>query len=231
MQSTQTRSFCNSGKAVSGAVERILLRPSGLSPSEHGSRPDYCNEAVFRRNCLPPRSYHIPETAILLNGTWDFHLASTAAGAPDAAQSKDIEWKSVTVPGHWQPQGYGKPGLTNTQSPIPACPPDVSTENPTGVYRRMFQPASDWPQDSQLRLRFEGVNSAYHVYVNGALVGYAQGSGNPSEFDISEYVNRDSTNELFVKVYQWCDGTDIEHQDQWRLSGKFNDYNLFESRC
>ncbi|POR38836.1 Beta-galactosidase [Tolypocladium paradoxum] len=198
----------------------------GIPPREDESRPDFCNEAVFRRNCLPTRSYYIPETAVELNGTWDFRLSSTAADAPDAAGCEHVDWKSVTVPGHWQLQGYGKPWYTNTQFPIPVCPPHVPTENPTGTYRRSFQPPPDWQRGSQLRLRFDGVDSAYHVYVNRALVGYAQGSRNPSEFDVSRYVDRDGANELLVRVYQWCDGTYMEDQDQWWLSGIFRDVHL-----
>ncbi|KAJ6444050.1 2-dehydropantoate 2-reductase [Purpureocillium lavendulum] len=211
---------------MSSSKETVVVRPKGIPPQEDETRPDYCNEAVFRRNCLPTRSYYIPESSIALNGTWDFHLSSTAAEAPHPTDSDNIDWKPLAVPGHWQLQGYGKPWYTNTQFPIPVCPPHVPTENPTGVYRRTFQPPANWPRDCQLRLRFDGVDSAYHVYVNGALVGYAQGSRNPAEFDVGQYVDRDGSNELFVKVYQWCDGTYIEDQDQWWLSGIFRDVHL-----
>jgi beta-galactosidase len=85
---------------------------------------------------------------------------------------------------------------------------------------------SSWAADDQLRLRFDGVDSAYHVWVNGVLVGYAQGSRNASEFDIGEYVYRDKPNEVWVRVYQWSDGTYIEDQDQWWLSGIFRDVHL-----
>ncbi|KAH6975366.1 glycosyl hydrolases family 2, TIM barrel domain-containing protein [Ilyonectria sp. MPI-CAGE-AT-0026] len=196
----------------------------GISPQEDESRPDYCNEAVFRRNCLPTRSYYIPETSVLLNGSWDFHIASTPLEAPEPKD--DVAWGKLNVPGHWQLQGHGKPWYTNVQFPIPVCPPDVPTENPTGSYRRTFRVPSTWDAKSQLRLRFDGVDSAYHIWVNGVLVGYAQGSRNPSEFDVTEYVNRDAANEVFVRVYQWSDGTYIEDQDQWWLSGIFRDVHL-----
>lgn len=193
----------------------------GISPQEDESRPDYCNEAVFRRNCLPTRTYYIPETSVLLNGSWDFHIASTPLEAPEPTLAEDVAWGKLNVPGHWQLQGHGKPWYTNVQFPIPVCPPDVPTENPTGSYRRTFHVPSTWDAQSQLRLRFDGVDSAYHIWVNGVLVGYAQGSRNPSEFDVTEYVNRDAANEVFVRVYQWSDGTYIEDQDQWWLSGKW----------
>jgi beta-galactosidase len=78
---------------------------------------------------------------------------------------------------------------------------------------------SSWGRGSQLRLRFDGVDSAYHVWVNGTLVGYAQGSRNPHEFDVTQHINRDGPNDVSVRVYQWCDGSYIEDQDQWWLSG------------
>lgn len=194
--------------------------PRGLSPHEDESRPDYNNEAVFRRNTLPARSYHIPDTAVSLNGSWDFHLASTALEAPEPAAFGSVDWTQLRVPGHWQLQGHGKPWYTNVQYPIPVCPPHVPTENPTGTYRRTFHVPVDWEPSSQIRLRFDGVDSAYHVWVNDRLVGYAQGSRNPSEFDISRFLQRTGPNELVVRVYQWSDATYIEDQDQWWLSGK-----------
>lgn len=208
-------------------VAPVTIQPSGrgIPPQEDKSRPDYANEAVYRRNCLPARSYYIPETAVLLNGTWDFNYVATPLAAPDA-DAEVNRWEKIVVPGHWQLQGHGKPWYTNVQYPIPACPPHVPTENPTGTYRRTFHVPKNWNPDDHLRLRFDGVDSAYHVFVNGLLVGYAQGSRNASEFDITDYVNRATANELRVRVYQWSDGTYIEDQDQWWLSGIFRDVHL-----
>ncbi|KAM5354748.1 hypothetical protein ACJ41O_001395 [Fusarium nematophilum] len=206
--------------------ENVRLEPKGLSPQEDASRPDYINETVFKRNVLPTRSYHIPETSVLLNGTWDFHLASTPLEAPEADSLKDVSFGKIQVPGHWQLQGHGKPWYTNVQFPIPVCPPYVPTENPTGTYRRTFDVPPRWDSDAQVRLRFDGVDSGYHVWVNGLLVGYAQGSRNPSEFDVSSYVKREGGNDLVVRVYQWSDATYIEDQDQWWLSGIFRNVHL-----
>lgn len=214
--------------------------------------PDYNNEAVFQRNRLPTRAYHIPKENVLLSGTWDFHFAPTPLHAPeptfgnnytpespfssasdetaeglDFSQTQDpISWTNIRVPGHWQLQGFGKPQYTNVQYPFPVCPPHVPTENQTGTYRRKFHIPKDWSTSSSLRIRFEGVDSAFHFWVNGHSVGYHQGSRNSSEFDISELVSRDQANELFVRVYQWCDGSYIEDQDQWWLSGIFRDVYL-----
>jgi beta-galactosidase len=186
--------------------------------------PDYANEQVFGRNKLPPRSYYIPDTSLLLNGTWDFHYAAAPEYAPEwhelTSDDFRVSWKPINVPGHWQLQGYGKPHYTNVSYPIPVCPPHVPSDNPTGSYRRKFRVPSYWNADTQLRLRFEGVDSAFHLFVNGTEVGYSQGSRNPAEFDVSTVVERDAENELLVRVYQWSDGTYIEDQDQWWLSGE-----------
>ena len=208
------------------------MAPRGISAQEHPDKPDYCNEAVFRRNCLPTRSYFIPGTSLLLNGSWDFHYASTPLEAPEPDAPKNESWGKITVPGQWQLQGHGKPHYTNVQFPIPVCPPYVPTENPTGTYKRSFYVPTNWDASSQLRLRFDGVDSAYHLWVNGVLVGYAQGARNPSEFDVTEYVNRDGVeNELFVRVYQWSDATYIEDQDQWWLSGILSRNPLLLRMC
>ena len=193
---------------------------NGITKEEKRGTPDYNNEAVFRRKALPPRSYNIPETALALNGRWDFHYAPTPLKAPEPRSSPDEQWTTIQVPGHWQLQGHGIPHYTNVQYPIPVCPPHVPTDNPTGTYRRTFHVTSDWDDYSQLRLRFDGVDSAFHVWVNGILAGYAQGSRNPHEFDVTDFaVTKDYPNEVVVRVYQWSDGSYIEDQDQWWLSG------------
>ncbi|KAK4031623.1 glycoside hydrolase [Parachaetomium inaequale] len=200
--------------------------PSGIALQQDETKPDYINEAVFRRNTLPPRSYHIPDTALVLNGRWDFHYTSSPLKAPEPTSAPGESWTSIQVPGHWQLQGHGIPHYTNVLYPIPVCPPHVPTENPTGTYRRTFHVPSSWDRSSQLRLRFDGVDSAYHVWINGTLVGYAQGSRNPHEFDVTPYINREGGNEVCVRVYQWCDGSYIEDQDQWWLSGIYRDVHL-----
>jgi beta-galactosidase len=220
------------------ALERETTPPvaSRLSVQGDESRQavrDYENEQIFQRNRLPARSYYIPVTSLLLNGSWDFSYAPTPAHAPspppvtpsatkssrETTPEQEIMWSSVEVPGHWQLQGYGHPHYTNVIFPFPVCPPHVPTENPTGTYRRSFSVPPSWPQDSQLRVRFDGVDGAFHVWINGIEVGYSQGSRNPAEFDITKYVRRNEENELWVRVYQWSDGSYIEDQDQWWLSG------------
>ncbi|KAL4932488.1 putative beta-galactosidase [Aspergillus undulatus] len=199
------------------------------------SSNDWENPAIFQRNRLKPRAYWIPETSLSLNGNWDFNYVSSPLLAPspstiaedaDLSEQAEAQWKPIAVPGHWQLQGYGRPNYTNVIFPFPVNPPFVPSENPTGTYKRSFHVPWAWDENAQIRLRFDGVDSAYHVWVNGVEVGYAQGSRNPAEFDISEIVTRGEANEVFVRVYQWSDGSYIEDQDQWWLSGIFRDVTL-----
>jgi beta-galactosidase len=143
-------------------------------------------------------------------------------GGEGEIEEPESAWSQIEVPGHWQLQGYGSAQYTNVPYPFPVCPLFVPSENPTGTYRRKFAVPRTWDEHSQLRLRFDGVDSAFHIWINGAEIGYSQGSRNPAEFDITAVVKRDADNELFVRVYQWCDGSYIEDQDQWWLSGEFS---------
>ncbi|KAK2060640.1 hypothetical protein LY76DRAFT_675670 [Colletotrichum caudatum] len=106
-------------------------------------------------------------------------------------------WADIEVPGMWQRQGYGIPHYTNIDYPFPVTPPNVSHINPTGSYWREFE----------IRLRFEGVDSAFHVWVNGEEVGYSQGSRNSHEFDITDYLTPGDSNSLAARVYQWSDAS------------------------
>ena len=204
-----------------------------------GYLPDWSNLNVLHRNTLPPRahfySYPNEEAALTfnrdeglfqsLNGTWKFHYDASPFEAPIWDTANTTEWDDIIVPGVWQMQGYGRPQYTNIHYPIPVTPPNVSYMNPTGSYWREFEVPADW-DGQQIRLRYEGVDSAFHVWVNGEEVGYSQGSRNPSEFDITDYLSSEGTNTLATRVYQWSDGTYLEDQDQWWLSGIFRDVYL-----
>ncbi|KAK0885811.1 hypothetical protein LTR87_000515 [Friedmanniomyces endolithicus] len=215
---------------------------SGVYPAQ---KPDWANLSVLHRNTLPPRSSFVlyntrddahsrdPEKAkaqCLSGDRWQFHLANSPFEAPAGFESPTFDsgkWSKIEVPGMWQMQGFGRgPHYTNVQYPFHVDPPHPPyTDNECGSYLTRFLVLDDL-QDDQLRLRFEGVDSAFHVWVNGKEVGYSQGSRNPSEFDITEYVTRGEENVLAVRVYQFCDGSYIEDQDQWWLSGIFRDVFL-----
>ncbi|TDZ24904.1 Beta-galactosidase [Colletotrichum orbiculare MAFF 240422] len=205
-----------------------------------GALPDWTNLNILHRNTLPPRAHfysYASEDAALsfdrsqseflsLNGTWKFHYDPTPLEAPIWETANTSSWDDIEVPGMWQRQGYGNPHYTNIDYPFPVTPPNVSYINPTGSYWREFEIPEDWEDDQQIRLRFEGVDSAFHVWVNGEEVGYSQGSRNAHEFDITDYLTPGQANSLAARVYQWSDGTYIEDQDQWWLSGIFRDVYL-----
>ncbi|KAI1380092.1 glycoside hydrolase family 2 protein [Hypoxylon crocopeplum] len=204
--------------------------------------PDWSNLKVIHRNTLSPRShFHLYNNedealagdvsrsrAALLSGTWGFELApGPFKGSRDFFKSDfdHSEWKLIKVPGMWQLQGFGKgPQYTNVNFPFPVDPPHVPyDDNECGRYITRFMVPDTLKDGDQWRLRFEGVDAAFTVWVNGKEVGYSQGSRNPSEFDVSSFLELDSENTLCVEVYQRCDGSYIEDQDQWWLSGIFRD--------
>jgi len=203
---------------------------------------DWENLEVLERNRMKSRTYfhsYADATTALsyergqspwyqqLNGMWKFYFAEAPQLAPEFYRADyDVTgWDAIAVPGHWQLQGYGKPHYTDLLYPIPVDPPRVPSENPTGCYRRDFYVPKAW-DGRQIVLRFEGVDSAFHLWVNGEEVGYSQGSRLPSEFDITKYV-QSGHNQLSVKVYQWSDGTYVEDQDMWYMSGIFRDVSLW----
>lgn len=192
------------------------------------ARPDWNNLKVLQRNRLPPRAHfelcHLDGDEPIkqsLNGTWKFRLDQSPFHAPDWSEAST--WDNIDVPGMWQLQGWSQPQYTNFNYPFPGDPPNVPLLNETGSYWRTFAVPREW-DGQQIRLRFEGVDSAFHLYINEKEVGYSQGSRNPAEFDITSFLK--PTNTIAVRVYKWCDGSYLEDQDQWRLSGIFRDVNL-----
>ncbi len=162
-----------------------------------------------------------------LNGQWDFHLAPSPWDTPEGFELPGFDsadWGSIRVPGHWQLQGYDRPIYTNVIYPFPADPPRVPTENPTGLYRRSFC-LPDSFQGQRVYLRFEGVDSAFELWVNGQSIGFSKGARLPAEFDISQAV-QSGENVVAVKVIRWSDGSYLEDQDMWWLSGIFRDVYL-----
>ncbi|KAL2783965.1 glycosyl hydrolases family 2, TIM barrel domain-containing protein [Aspergillus keveii] len=207
-------------------------------------RPDWNNLSVLQRNRLPARAHfynYADERSALtlnrnnsslyqsLNGSWKFHHALSPFEAPEWATADPQLWDDIAVPGMWQLQGYGHPQYTNVNYPFPVDPPNVPLENETGSYWRKFTVPPSWGACGHtVRLRFEGVDSAYHVWVNGTQVGYSQGSRNAAEIDITSLLKNEKGvfNTIAVRVYKYCDGTYIEDQDQWWLSGIFRDVYL-----
>lgn len=158
-----------------------------------------------------------------LNGTWDFKLLASPRDIPeDLAFSGD--YGIIRVPGCWQMQGYGRPQYANVNYPIPYDPPFVPDQTPVGLYRRFFELPVQFA-GRQTRIRFEGVDSCYYVFLNEQLVGFSKVPHMPAEFDIGAQLKFEK-NVLQVLVFQWSDGTYLEDQDKWRHSGIFRDVML-----
>lgn len=202
--------------------------------------PDWNNLKVIHKNTLPPRAHFYSYASegraltfnrdkgeyVSLNGTWKFQYDASPFEAPDWSTANPLSWDDIQVPGMWQLQGYSHPTYTNVNYPFHVNPPQVPLLNETGSYWRQFVTPSTW-EGQQIRIRFEGVDSAFHLWINGEEVGYSQGSRNPSEFDITSLLRpTGSANTIAVRVYEFCDGSYIERQDQWLLSGIFRDVGL-----
>ncbi len=162
-----------------------------------------------------------------LNGEWKFQLFDEPELVEEAmvcAGFDDSLWSSICVPSNWQCQGFDHPIYTNVKYPFVDNAPKVPLQNPTGVYRLSFEAPSHFSSCSQ-RIIFDGVNSAFHLWCNGEWVGYSQDSRLPAEFDLSSFLCS-GQNQLTVMVLRWSDGSYLEDQDMWWLSGIFRDVTL-----
>ena len=163
-----------------------------------------------------------------LNGIWSFLFLEAPEYSPENFYKEDFNtegWDKITVPGNWQLQGYGKMHYSDLWYNFPINPPYVPTENPTGIYKRKFRLDESW-LGKRIILKFNGIDSAYNLWINGQEVGYSKGARIQGEFDITNYV-RGGENQCVVRVYQWSDGTYLEDQDMWWLSGIFRDVELY----
>lgn len=162
-----------------------------------------------------------------LNGQWKFKLFE----APEQVDGEFIEthfndthWDDITVPSNWQMQGYDKPIYANVKYPFEVNPPFVPADNPTGCYRTTISITKEALTNTQ-RIIFDGVNSAFHLWCNGEWIGYSQDSRLPAEFDLTPHLLA-GENTLAVMVIRWSDGSYLEDQDMWWLSGIFRDVTL-----
>jgi beta-galactosidase len=167
-----------------------------------------------------------------MNGPWKFKFIENYQGSNMEfySESFDIgQWKDISVPGSWQLQGYDIPIYTNIKYPFrPVDPPNIPDDmNPVGLYKREFNIPEDW-EERQVFLHFDGVKSAFYLWINGTEVGYSQGSATPAEFNITQYL-KEGTNSVAVQVFRWSDGSYLEDQDAWRLSGIYRDVYLYST--
>ncbi|WP_238618408.1 glycoside hydrolase family 2 TIM barrel-domain containing protein [Bacteroides thetaiotaomicron] len=176
---------------------------------------------------------------LLLNGNWKFNWVKQPSERPVDfyKTSYDVSgWKEIPVPSNWEMHGYGTPIYTNITYPIRNNPPFIQGQrgytvekepNAVGSYRREFTLPADW-KDKEVFIHFDGIYSAAYVWINGKKVGYSQGSSNDAEFRITPYVKA-GKNTVAVEVYRWCDGSFLEDQDMFRLSGIHRDVYLVAS--
>lgn len=166
-----------------------------------------------------------------LNGTWKFHWAPTPDKSPRNFYNPDFDdrhWADIQVPGNWQTQGFGTPIYVNVQHPFEPNPPYIPKDNnPTGSYRTNFNIPASWTNQT-VYINFDGVESAFFIWVNGRQVGYSQNSYNAAEFDITPYIHK-GENQLSVKVLRFSDGSYLEGQDFWHLSGIFRDVYIYKT--
>jgi beta-galactosidase len=205
---------------------------------------DWENPAMIGRNKEPAHCTYIPyadtEAAIKnnpsqspyyfsLNGTWKFNWVKKPSERPVSFYKDSYivsKWNDIVVPGNWELQGFGIPMYTNTDYLFPANPPHIPHDyNPVGSYRRDFTIPDGW-EKRQVFIHFGGVKSAMYVWVNSKEVGYSQGSKTPAEFNITKYL-RKGKNTVAVEVYRFSDGSYLEDQDYWKISGIERNVFLF----
>ncbi|MBJ6368595.1 glycoside hydrolase family 2 TIM barrel-domain containing protein [Snuella sedimenti] len=212
---------------------------------------DYENPEVIGINKEPAvatfSSYTTEDKALLsevssteksLNGIWKFNWVSSPDKRHVDFYKSDFDvslWENIVVPGNWQMQGFGVPIYTNINYPFKKEQPHVMLEppleytshklrNPVGSYKRHFTIDASWLEKT-VYVKFDGVKSAFYLWINGEKVGYSQGSMTPAQFNISKYI-KEGDNAIALEVYRWSDGSYLEDQDMWRLSGIFRDVTL-----
>jgi len=165
----------------------------------------------------------------LLNGNWKFNWVEKPQDRPQdfyTLNYNDKNWKTIKVPSNWQIEGYGTPIYVNIKYPFEKNPPYIQHGyNPVGSYRHEFSVPDNW-KERNIFIHFDGVESAFYLWINGKKVGYSEGSRTPAEFNITKYLKK-GKNLLAAEVYRWSDGSYLEDQDFWRLSGIFRNVYLF----
>ena len=204
----------------------------------------YENLSVLHENTMPARAYYIPaskrmdnlvehreesDRMQLLNGTWKFQYFNSIYDIQDSFFEKNYDTENfdeIQVPSVWQMAGYDTHQYTNIRYPFPFDPPYVPQDIPCGVYVHTFEYSRDEKAPKSF-LNFEGVDSCFYVWINGSYIGYSQVSHMTSEFDVTD-VLQDGTNTVAVLVMKWCDGSYLEDQDKFRMSGIFRDVYILK---
>ena len=237
-------------------VEGDLLSPYGgsqkdsylfnLEQADRQETSPWEDETVFGINKLPGHATQIPYAGVdemradafyqtpwtqpvssrvlSLNGDWKFNYKATSANRINGATATGEGWETIPVPSNWEMQGYGDPMYINVNYAFADNPPFISCANPVGTYTRTFTLPENWKEQRTI-LHFDGLYSGAYVWANGQMVGYTEGSNNDAEFDLSPYV-KEGENRLTVQVFRWTDGSYLEGQDMFHMSGIHRDVYL-----
>jgi beta-galactosidase len=215
---------CLLSGGISFGQNSVVLSPKN---PDSGSVPPWNDLTVNSINKVTPHADRIPQpidgkpACYVLPSLWHFVFADSPSLLSDSIAGKDFDMSTtalITVPGNMELQGFGTPVYVNTRNEFPSHPPFAPTDyNPTGFYLQDFA-LPEKRQDRRLFIRFGAVKSAMFLYVNGRQVGYSEDSKTPAEFEITDFVTK-GRNRIAVKVLRWCDGSYLECQDMWRMSG------------
>jgi beta-galactosidase len=218
--------------------------------------PDWENEHILHINTEPPRATFIPFATVKqalqddftnspfyfsLNGEWKFNWVANPGECPTnffETNFDDSNWTNIEVPSNWQMKGFGTPIYLGSGYPFKIDPPRVTDEPPTnwtafaqrdpvGSYRKTFELPKNW-DGRRVFIHFDGVDSAFYLWVNGVCVGYSQGSRTLAEFDLTAFV-KPGLNQIAAQVFRWSDGSYLEDQDMWRMSGIFRPVYLYST--
>jgi len=244
--------FGRSGR-MTGACLLLVVANAGVLAADHSPRPDESTDVynwetleVLSVNREPAHATLFPfadrrhaldgdrtssRWFLSLDGTWKFYWVRKPGDRPlnfFEEDYDDSDWDEIEVPSNWEVQGYGYPIYLDTEYPFPADWPRIPHDyNPVGSYRRVFHLPPDWT-GREIFLHFGAVKSAFYLWINGEYVGYSQGSKTPAEFNVGRHV-RPGKNTVALEVYRWSDGSYLEDQDFWRLSGIEREVYLYST--
>ena len=226
------------------------------SNSSSADAPDWENEHVLHLNTEPPRATFTPFATVeqalngdstnspfyfSLNGEWKFHWVPKPELRPTNFYETNFDtstWTNISVPSNWEMKGFGTPIYLGSGYPFKIDPPRVTSEpttnwtafaqrDPVGSYRKIFSLPRNW-NGRRVFIHFDGVDSAFYIWCNGTKIGFSKDSRTPAEFDLTDFV-KPGSNQIAVEVYRWSDGSYLEDQDMWRMSGIFRPVYLYST--
>ncbi len=234
----------------------VLAALHFFTAAAKGDAPDWENEQVLHINSEPPRATFVPfataEQALnddftksqfyfSLDGDWKFHWSPQPELRPANFFETDFDdsaWTNIPVPSNWEMRGSGTPIYLGSGYPFKMDPPRVTGTPPTnwtaflqrdpvGSYRRTFSLPENW-RSRRVFIHFDGVDSAFYVWLNGRRVGFSKDNRTPAEFELTDFI-KPGENQIAVEVYRWSDGSYLEDQDMWRMSGIFRPVYLYST--